>query len=101
MIVEYIRYRVEAAQAQALVDAYVVAAQSLRQSPHCQGYELTQCTEARESFVLRILWDSEAGHLKGFRASEEFRSFFAAIKPFVPNIEEMRHYEHTPVQWAR
>ena len=101
MIVEYIRYRVDAAQAQALVAAYALAAESLRQSPHCHGYELTQCTEARESFILRILWDSEDGHLKGFRTSAEFKTFFAAIKPFVPNIEEMRHYAHTAVEWTR
>lgn len=101
LIVEYIRYRIDTEKAQSLVDAYVIASKSLQQSPHCHGYELTQCTEARESFNLRILWDSEEGHLKGFRTSEEFKSFFAAIKPFIPNIEEMRHYEHTAVQWTR
>lgn len=55
MIVEYRRDRVPAAQVQALVDAYVVAAESLRRSPHCHGYDLTQCTETRDRFILRIL----------------------------------------------
>jgi hypothetical protein len=35
------------------------------------------------------------GHLQGFRTSPEFASFFAAVKPFVDRIEEMRHYDVT------
>ena len=31
--------------------------------------------------------------LRGFRGSPEFRSFFAALSPYVDNIEEMRHYD--------
>jgi quinol monooxygenase YgiN len=101
MIIEYIRYKVGADDAGALVDAYRVAATTLRGSEHCLGFELSRCTEAPESFVLRIIWDSLAGHLQGFRSSPEFQSFFAAIKPFVTQIEEMRHYELTPVEWKR
>jgi len=33
------------------------------------------------------------GHEQGFRSSPEFRDFFAAVKPFVGDIDEMRHYE--------
>ncbi len=55
MVVEYLRYRVPPAQAQALVAAYIVAAESVRRSPHCHGYELTRCTKARDRFILRIL----------------------------------------------
>ena len=73
MIVEYLRYRVPAAQVQALVDAYVVAAESLRRSPHCHGYDLTQCTETREAFILRILWDFKEGHLKNFAPASSSR----------------------------
>jgi hypothetical protein len=31
----------------------------------------------------------------GFRASPEFRTFLAAVGPFVNDIEEMRHYDVT------
>src|SRR5262245_30482768 len=101
MIVEYIRYNIEPAQARDFLSAYETASKSLKDSPHCLGYELTQCTEARESFILRIHWDSEDGHLKGFRTSPQFKPFFAAIQPFVKEIQEMRHYELTPLQWSR
>jgi quinol monooxygenase YgiN len=50
---------------------------------------------------LRIEWDSIDGHMQGFRKSEGFRSFFAAIKPYLDRIEEMRHYKLTAVKSAR
>jgi quinol monooxygenase YgiN len=101
MIVEYIRYTIEPSRAKEFMAGYENAAKSLKDSPHCLGYELTQCTEARESYMLRILWDSEEGHIKGFRTSAQFKPFFAAVQPFVKDIAEMRHYELTAIRWAR
>lgn len=101
MIIEYIRYKVAADEAPALIAAYQVAGTSLQSSAHCLGFELTQCTEEPESFVLRITWDSLDGHLKGFRASPEFPKFFQAIRPYIAKIEEMRHYQFTSVRWKR
>lgn len=101
MIVEYVRYKIQPAQAAAYEAAYEVASASMRASPHCLGYELSQCTDAKEHYILRILWDSHEGHLKGFRASEEFKPFFAAVKPFTTGIEEMRHYDLTSLRWSR
>ena len=101
MIVEYIRYRIGPARERDFLGAYEAAAASLRASPHCLGYELSRCTEAHESYTLRILWDSAEGHLQGFRKSEEFKPFLAAVQPFLKDIEEMRHYEQTSLCWAR
>ena len=101
MITEYIRYRIDPSQEKAFLGAYEKASKSLKDSSHCLGYELSQCTEARESYILRILWDSEEGHLQGFRKSEQFRPFFAAVQPFIKSIEEMRHYASTPLRWSR
>ncbi|WP_394827831.1 putative quinol monooxygenase [Pendulispora albinea] len=101
MIVEYIRYTIDAGRATDFLIAYETAAKSLRDSSHCLGYELTRCTEASESFILRIEWDSEEGHLKGFRTSPEFKPFLQAIRPYVQDIAEMRHYELTPIRWTR
>jgi quinol monooxygenase YgiN len=101
MIIEYIRYTIDAARQASFRAAYETAAQSLRDSEHCLGYELSQCTEAKEAFVLRIMWDSEEGHLKGFRTSAQFKPFLTAIQPFVKDIAEMRHYAATPIGWTR
>jgi len=101
MIVEYIRYGIEAARAEEFEAAYERAVKSLRASAHCLGYELSRCKEAPDSFVLRIEWDSLQGHLEGFRKSPEFTPFLAAIQPFIKDIAEMRHYEVLPIRWSR
>jgi quinol monooxygenase YgiN len=93
MIVEYTRYKIESARREGFEMAYKKAVGSLGASSHCVAYELSHCTEDPDHYTLRIEWDSEEGHLKGFRSSPEFRAFFAAVQPFVKDIEEMRHYE--------
>jgi quinol monooxygenase YgiN len=95
MIVEYIRYEVE--DADALVRAYEAARRSLDASSHCLAYELARCTEEPSSLILRIEWDSSEGHLEGFRKSAEFGPFLQAIRPFIGQIREMRHYAPTSV----
>ena len=91
MIVEYIRYEVR--DPDTFVGAYEKAREALDASAECRAYELSRCVEARSTFILRIEWSSVDGHLTGFRASPEFKTFFEAVKPFVGEIREMRHYE--------
>jgi quinol monooxygenase YgiN len=95
MIIEYIRYEVE--NAEALTSAYEAARAALDASPHCLAYELSRCTEEPTWMMLRIEWDSEEGHLQGFRKSAEFGTFLQAVRPFLPQIREMRHYAVTSV----
>jgi quinol monooxygenase YgiN len=97
MIVEYVRYTIDEARAEAFEAAYAQAAAALDASPHCLAYELSRCVEAPESYVLRIEWDSAEGHMQGFRRGAEFGAFFAAIRPYVGDIAEMRHYAPTGV----
>ena len=95
MIVEYIRY--EIADPEPFLRAYDSARAALDDSPHCLAFELSRCTEEPTSFILRIEWTSTEGHLDGFRKSPEFAGFLAAVRPFIPNIREMRHYAPTPI----
>jgi quinol monooxygenase YgiN len=62
-------------------------------SPYCLGYEISHCVEKPDHYVIRIEWDSLDGHLKGFRGSKEFQTFFEAVKPYLNDIEEMQHYD--------
>jgi quinol monooxygenase YgiN len=95
MIVEYIRYTIAEERADAFAEAYRRAAEALEASENCERYEVSRCTEDPTQHVVRIEWDSEQGHLSGFRQSAEFRLFFEAVGPFVHDIEEMRHYQVT------
>ena len=92
MIVEYIRYSIPLEQAGQFEAAYATAEQWLLPSPHCLGYELSQCVEDPTQFVVRIEWSSTEDHLQGFRKSECFPPFLAAIRPYIASISEMRHY---------
>jgi quinol monooxygenase YgiN len=98
MVVEYIRYAIPEERHSAFEQAYAQAAGALKASTHCLGYELSQCVEDRNSYILRIEWDSVDGHIQGFRSSPEFRQFFAAVRPFVGEIAEMRHYQLTAIK---
>jgi quinol monooxygenase YgiN len=95
MIVEYIRYNIDDGRADAFEQGYQRAAKALDASEHCERYEVSRCSEDPSQRVVRIEWDSEQGHLSGFRKGPEFCSFFEAIQPFVKDIEEMRHYQVT------
>jgi quinol monooxygenase YgiN len=101
MTVEYIRYDLAAHQPEDLVRAYTIAAEALLAGPECVAFELSQCEEAPRSFILRIEWRSTEAHLQGFRKGAHFAPFLAAIKPFIGEIAEMRHYSPTPVVWRR
>jgi quinol monooxygenase YgiN len=93
MIVEYTRYKIDETRRETFETAYKTACASLEASSHCLAYEFSHCTEDPEHYTLRIEWDSEEGHLKGFRTSPEFKAFFAVVQPYVKDIEEMRHYQ--------
>ena len=101
MTVEYIRYELTENSGNDLISAYQTAAESLQASPECLGFDLTQCEEAPNCFILRIRWTSTADHLQKFRKGQHFPPFFAAIQPFVSEIVEMRHYAGTGVEWSR
>ena len=95
MVVECIRYTIDPGRADGFEDAYRRAGEALEASEHCERYEVARCSEDPTQHVVRIEWDSDEGHMKAFRESPEFGSFFEAVGPFVHDIEEMRHYQVT------
>jgi len=97
MSIEYIRYKISPDSHAEFVSAYAAAAQSLRDSECCLSYELTQCEEEPERYILRIEWTSTKEHIEGFRKSNQFKSFLPHIRPYIENIEEMQHYQKTVV----
>lgn len=101
MIVEYIRYELKTHQPGELVEAYRQATPHLEAAPQCLGYEMSHCVEEPSSLTLRILWTSTEDHLHGFRKSRHFPPFLAAIRPFIGEIAEMRHYAPTDIAWGR
>lgn len=99
MTIEYVRYELTKHTPAELIAAYGAAAVHLAAAPDCLAYELAHCEEQPNAFVLRIEWTSTEAHMKGFRKGPHFPGFLAAIRPFIEEIAEMRHYEPTPVTW--
>ena len=100
MIVEYIRYGLTSHTGEELVAGYRAAETHLAAAPEALAWELTRCVEDPSQFVLRIEWTGADGHLQGFRKGAHFPPFLAAIRPFIGEIAEMRHYEPTGVASA-
>jgi heme-degrading monooxygenase HmoA len=92
VVVEYIRYAIAADQAAAFEDAYRRAGVILGADGHCLGHEIARGVEHPDRYVVRIEWDSVEGHEQGFRKSPAFSDFYALVKPFFDEIEEMTHY---------
>ena len=93
MIVEYLRYTIDAARQSGFISDYKNAAQALQNSPYCDNYEFCQCVEDPTQFIIRIQWTSADDHLKGFRGSADFKAFFPHVKAYLDDIDEMRHYQ--------
>jgi len=100
MIVEYVRYRIAEDRQDAFLADYARAADVLARAPQCLDYELSRSVDEPACAVLRITWTSAEDHLRDFRFGELFPEFRTAIRPYVADIEEMRHYERTPVRGA-
>jgi quinol monooxygenase YgiN len=97
VVVEYIRYSISPDQAAEFEQAYEQAAKVLDQAPECLGYELSKGVEEPEHYILRIEWKSVEEHEHGFRNSSGFQEFFAAVRPFFNQIDEMKHYGRTAI----
>lgn len=68
------------------------------QTPGCHGARLLSGVESPGWFILLIGWDSVEAH-EGFRASERFSQWRAAISPFFaadPVIEHFSDFAFAP-----
>lgn len=92
MIVEYLRYEIDAPRQAQFMKDYEAAAVPLMASAHSVSFDMCQCVEDPSQFILRIEWSSAEDHLQGFRKSAEFKEFLPHIRPYIDDIKEMRHY---------
>jgi heme-degrading monooxygenase HmoA len=93
VIVEYVRYRLPDEDRAAFERTYREVGPLLDASPHCLGWELRRSVEHPSDYVIRIEWDSQAGHEEGFRQSVDYPVFFGALSAFSASRLEMAHFE--------
>lgn len=99
--VEIIRYNIPQDQQAGFEKAYAEAGRFLQASPYCLGYQVIHGEEEPSHYIVTIHWTSKDDHLNGFRKSSEFGSFFQLVRPFFGNIDEMKHYNLTPITWNK
>jgi heme-degrading monooxygenase HmoA len=99
--VEIIRYNIPEDQQSNFEQAYSEAGKYLQASPYCLGYELIHGEEEPSHYIVTIHWTSVDDHLNGFRKSSGFSGFFQLVRPFFANIDEMKHYNLTPITWKK
>jgi heme-degrading monooxygenase HmoA len=92
-IIEYVRYDLPADRRAAFEAAYARVGGILDASPHCLGWELRRSVEEPGHYVIRIEWDSLAGHVHGFRESAPFQVFFGELSVFAEFRLGMEHFE--------
>ncbi len=97
MVIEYIRYHVPAGRHEEFESAWSQAATALDESLFCLSYEIGHGVEQPDHYVVRIEWRSLEEHERAFRGSPGFGPFFQAVKPFLDQIEEMKHYVPTAI----
>jgi quinol monooxygenase YgiN len=99
--VEIIRYNIVTDQQKNFEQAYTNAGKYLKSSPYCLGYKVIHGKEEPNHFIVIIHWTSMDEHLNGFRKSADFTPFLSLVRPFYNNIEEMKHYETTSIEWEK
>ena len=98
--IEIIRYAIAADQHADFEKAYGDAAEYLKKSTHCLGFQILHGEEEPDNYIIIVIWKSKEEHLQGFRKSAEFIPFFNLVKPFYNNISEMKHYSQN-MFWER
>lgn len=99
--VEIIRYTISPDQQNSFEKAYAEAGKFLEASPYCLAYEVIHGEDDPSHYIVSIHWTSKEDHLNGFRKSSGFTGFFQLVRPFFANIDEMKHYNLTPITWKK
>ena len=97
--VEIIRYKISDDQSKAFEDAYEKAGEYLKASPYCLGYHVLHGDDEPNNYIVTIYWTSKEDHLTKFRSSEQFSAFLPLVRPFFNDIQEMKHYTKTSIEW--
>lgn len=73
-------------------EAYAGAKHLVEATVGCGAVRMTRGVESPSRFVLLIEWDSVEAHETGFRASDRFPEWRAAIGPFFASPPVVEHF---------
>lgn len=73
--------------------AFAEAKALVAESPGFVGAELRRCLERPSTYLLLITWRSVEDHTEGFRRSEAFERWRAALHHFYDPAPRVEHFE--------
>ena len=92
MVLEVAVIEVTPGQEDEFAAAYRRVRQEVASAPGCQSVRMTRGVESPSRFVLLVEWDSVEAHERGFRATERFTRWRAAIGPHFAVPPRVEHY---------
>jgi heme-degrading monooxygenase HmoA len=76
----------------AFADAFLGARDILAGTPGCRSVRMTRGVESAGRFVLLVEWDSVEAHEVGFRRTDRFTRWRAAIGPWFAEPPRVEHF---------
>lgn len=76
----------------AFAEAYRGARRELAASPGFRSARMTRGVESPSTFVLLVEWESVEAHEHGFRATDRFTRWRAAIGPYFAEPPFVQHF---------
>ncbi|ONH26766.1 antibiotic biosynthesis monooxygenase family protein [Pseudofrankia asymbiotica] len=90
-VTEIARFNVKQGAESAFIAAYHTVRHEIATSPGCRSMRMSRGIESPSSFVLIVEWDSLEAHTEGFRASEGYGRWRAAISPYFAGTPTVEH----------
>ncbi|MBB6035652.1 antibiotic biosynthesis monooxygenase family protein [Phytomonospora endophytica] len=92
MVLEVAMFDITPGREQEFSTAYAGARHLVEATEGCRTVRMTRGVESPSRFVLLIEWDSVEAHEQGFRASDRFGEWRAALGPFFASPPVVEHF---------
>jgi heme-degrading monooxygenase HmoA len=93
MVVEHAEFTIAPEDAAAFEEAFATARQALAKAPGYLWSRLIRQVENPRTYLLLVGWETLEHHMVGFRGSELFTQWRAAVGPFFAAPPVVTHYE--------
>jgi heme-degrading monooxygenase HmoA len=93
MILEMAVLNVKPGRASAFEAAMQDARALIAASDGFEKMELRPCIETKSRYLLLVWWDTVESHTLGFRESERYKQWAAALHDFYEPFPTVEHYE--------
>ncbi|ADP85122.1 antibiotic biosynthesis monooxygenase family protein [Pseudofrankia inefficax] len=90
-VTEIARFDVKPGTESDFIVAYRTVRHEIATAPGCRSIRMSRGVESPSSFVLIVEWASLEAHTEGFRGSEGFGRWRAAIGPFFAGTPSVEH----------